>query len=40
MGSQKISGRFIDVEASGALILEMTDGSRRTLAAGDLVLQD
>lgn len=39
MGDRRIAGRFIDVTEAGALILEMPDGSRRTVAAGDLVLE-
>lgn len=34
----EFNGRFADLDASGALILDMADGSRRTIHAGDIFL--
>lgn len=36
--SGEIAGRFVDLSASGTLLLEFPDGARREIAAGDIVL--
>lgn len=35
---EKIEGRFVNLDADGALIVERTDGTRRRVIAGDLLL--
>lgn len=33
---EAIEGRFVDLDPSGALVMELTDGSQRRIAAGDV----
>lgn len=35
---EEVSGRFVDLSAGGTLLLEGADGTRREIAAGDVVL--
>ena len=37
---EDIDGRFIDLTDGGALLIERTDGTRRELAAGDVIFAD
>jgi BirA family biotin operon repressor/biotin-[acetyl-CoA-carboxylase] ligase len=37
-GDETLSGRFIDLERDGALLLELASGERRRIAAGDVTL--
>lgn len=34
---RELEGRFVDLSATGALVLEQADGSRREIAAGDVL---
>lgn len=36
LGEETVAGRFAELDADGALILEMDDGARRTLHFGDM----
>ncbi len=38
--NQEISGRFTDMDADGALVLELPDGAQRRITAGDVFLQE
>ncbi len=35
---RELTGRFIDMDADGALVLELSDGERRRIASGDVFL--
>jgi BirA family biotin operon repressor/biotin-[acetyl-CoA-carboxylase] ligase len=37
---EEISGRFVDLSDTGALLLELAGGRRRTIAAGDVFYLD
>jgi BirA family biotin operon repressor/biotin-[acetyl-CoA-carboxylase] ligase len=37
---EEVSGRFVDLSETGALLLEQAGGRRRTIAAGDVFYLD
>jgi BirA family biotin operon repressor/biotin-[acetyl-CoA-carboxylase] ligase len=37
---EELLGRFVDVTTGGALLLDLEDGGRREIAAGDVFYRD